>query len=205
MSSEDNEPTSVDVKAGILVTTASGPSRRPPGKRQLRFPELVTVREDRFANLVALGLPLSRAYELVGFAASPRSRRANACRLAVKPNVAQLIRELSLKRKERLNELGEEELELLGDVMRFTVLDLFDDDGQPIRLQDLPRRVAAGIKGVRSTKHGQELLFRDTIRAAEVRLRAFGRTKETVKTGTSLEELVAGLMPGDAAGTPEGR
>ena len=92
----------------------------------------------------------------------------------------------------RLQANGDEELALLGDLQRFTVLDLFDAEGRQIPIWKLPRNVAAAIKGIRPTKHGTVLEFRDTVHPAEVRLKVFGRLKESVKVeSVTLEEILA--------------
>jgi len=69
----------------------------------------------------------------------------------------------------------------------------------------LPPHVAAAIKGIRPTKNGTVLEFRDTVHPAEVRLKVFGRLKETVKVERSLEDIVAqanSLENAASSGTP---
>jgi len=78
--------------------------------------------------------------------------------------------------------------------MHFTVLDLFDADGRQLPIHQLPRHVAIGIKAIRPTKYGLQLELRDPLRAAEVRLRVFGRLRDNsvhVDPGPRLEEILA--------------
>lgn len=165
------------------------------GKKQERFPEVVTLREHYFAQLVARGVPARQAYRLAGFEGTATSQRANAPRLEKKPNVAALIASLVAEQTTRVMAAGEEELTRLEEVMSFNALQLYDDAGRLIPIHQLEPRVAAVIKTIRPGRYGTVYEFHDKLRAIEIRLKAFGRLKDTVKLETTLEEIVAGAKP----------
>ena len=161
-------------------------------KRQQRLPWL-TVKEDRLVRLYvgeALGNGTVAA-RLAGYRGSPASLAVIASRVLRKVNVAAEIDELMVAVKERLQVDGDAALMVVANTMKFNVKDLFDAEGKLIPVWKLPRHISAAIKGMRATKHGTVLEFRDTVHAAEILLKVSGRLKETVKVERPLEEIMA--------------
>jgi hypothetical protein len=165
-------------------------------KRQQRLPWL-TFKQHLF--VAAFTGPArgnaTKAAELAGYRGSDASLAAHASRLVRNGNVAKAIEQLTAECRERLQANGDRELALLEELQEFTVLDLYDGNGAPIKIHLLPRKIAAAIKGIRPTRYGTVLEFHDKVRPIELRLRAFGRLvdKHQVEAGGTLESLLAAL------------
>jgi hypothetical protein len=128
-----------------------------------------------FVRLVASAGNQTQAYLDAGYKCTRTTAAANAARLLGKARVKRALARLTDKRLEELEQAGDEELRLAGELMRFSILDLFKPNGKAIPLHKLPRHVAAGIKGIRPTDHGLVLTFHDKMAPIELRLKAFGR------------------------------
>jgi hypothetical protein len=157
---------------------------------------MLTLREELFVAAYVGGAASGRAlraYEQAGFGGSAASRRANASRLLGKPRVAAAIAAAQEQKLNSLEKAGDEELAVVGDVAHFCVTDLFDANGKLIPIHELPRRIACAIRGMRSTKFGLQLEFRDSLKACEVLLRCAGRLKDASVhvEGPSLELILA--------------
>jgi hypothetical protein len=174
-----------------------GKTRTPAGRTR----DALTAREQVFVRLVHTTDNKTQAYLDAGYRCSRETAAANAHRLLGKARVQQALAALAAERVERLDQNGDEELELLGAVMRFNALDLYDAAGKRLPIPKLPRHVAVAIKSIRQTRDGLVLLeFHDKLRAAELRLRAFGRfTDKVLHSGTvTLEQALSASRASDA-------
>jgi hypothetical protein len=169
-----------------------------------RDPDVLTAREQVFVRLVHATGNKTQAYLDAGYRGSRATAAVNVHRLLGKARVQSALAELAAARAARLEQSGDEELELAAQLMRFTVLDLYDSRGKPIPIHQLPRHVAIAIKGIRPTAHGTVLEFHDRMRPIELRLRAFGRLvdKHQVEAGETLTELLAAIATRQAEKDP---
>lgn len=107
--------------------------------------ELKNARHERFAQLVAGGMPQAEAYVDAGFKCEPKAAEASASRLHAKPDVAARVKEITGEAAERTTVTivrAVEELAKLGfaNVQRFKDLaftgdveDLDEDDAAALR------------------------------------------------------------------------
>ena len=118
--------------------------------------KLNNIRQERFCQLYALHGNASRAARGAGY--SERSARQLGSRLLTDPVVSARILQISAGDAEKLATTKEQALAELDALVTFNPQDLYDDDGQLIPIQDLPRPVAANIREIKRSydKNGYE-------------------------------------------------
>ena len=130
------------------------------------------------------------ARRLSGAPSRTRWPQASSCgvaplrpaKLLTKPNIAKAINEAMEARRSAPGGGGDEENKAhIGDIMRFTVLDLFDAKGRRLPIEQLPRHVAIAIKRSVLRSTGCSLSSLTLYARPAVRLRAFGRLRDSVR------------------------
>ena len=110
--------------------------------------KLQNNRHEKFAKLMALHSNASRAARGAGY--SERSCGSEGYRLLKDPVIMARILQLQAGDAKKLAMTKEEALEELDALASFNPSDLYDDDGELIPIQHLPRHVAASIREIKS-------------------------------------------------------
>jgi phage terminase small subunit len=92
-------------------------TRKPAkAKRTPPKPRKLNIRQERFAELVAAGMPATRAYSEAGYSSDPRIAEAHACRLVENGGVKARIAELRKPQTKKSLLTRDRKRELLRDI-----------------------------------------------------------------------------------------
>jgi hypothetical protein len=135
-------------------------------------------RQERFAQLVATGMPGGRAYEEAGYAVkSPDVAESAAARLLTDVRVSAYVNEVRAAAKAK----GEEAAYLTLEEKRKFLRDVVTT---PIGEVDERNRLAQALK---VTRGGREIKLPDKLRALELDAKLAGELKEKVEHSASPE------------------
>ena len=134
-------------------------------------------RQERFAQLVATGMPASRAYREAGYTATGNAAEAGASQLLRHPKVAAYVNEVRAAAKAK----GEEAAYLTLEEKRKFLRDVVTT---PIGEIDERNKLAQALK---VTKDGREIKLPDKLRALELDAKLAGELKDKVEIDASPE------------------
>ncbi len=96
---------------------------------------------------------------------------------------------------DRCNYISERVLDELLCLATYNVGDLYDENNNPKKLQDLPNNLKRAVKSIRQNEVGAELKFEDKLKAIELLGKTTGMFKDTIKHEVqTLETLITESM-----------
>lgn len=109
--------------------------------------KLANIRREKFCRLYATHTNGSRAARGAGYA--PSSAGVEACRMLKDPVILARIQQILAKDGQLLAISRAEAMHEVSALATFNPQDMYDDDGNLIPIQDLPREVAMSIKEIK--------------------------------------------------------
>lgn len=169
----------------------------------------LTPQQERFCQLITSGLPgmtYRRAYS-EAFGRQAKSEydwkliTTDCWKIRQLPHVAARIEELSAAQAERQLATNERVLRDLLAIASANVADFFDEHGEPLGINELPRHMTAAVASVEMGEMGlKKIKFCDKNTAASTLLRVGGAfEKDNKQRGNPLAEL-AKLITGNIVG-----
>lgn len=110
-----------------------------------RKEKALTEKQERFCREYLVDFNGSRAAEAAGY--SKKTARQQASRLLTVANVAKRLRELIRKRNDRLERKPDDLIEFLWKLLQLDPRDIYESDGTPRPITELPEHVRLFIKG----------------------------------------------------------